>query len=60
MNIAHNASLYYVINSRGQIVLNGGSDPTLLYNQYFPSGSGGNMNVWNPGGYDGSRGPTRL
>ena len=60
VNIAHNASLYYVINSRGQIVLNGGSDPTLLYNQYFPSGSGGNMNVWNPGGYDGSRGPTRL
>ena len=60
VNVAHNSSLYYVIDSRGQIVLNGAPDPTIFYNQYFPSGSGGNMNVWNPGGYDGSRGPTRL
>ena len=61
------SSSYYVINSKGNIVLNGEPDPTKLYNQYF-KGSGqchceGECkckSAWNPGSYDGVRGPTRL
>lgn len=67
VNIVNNASLYYVINSRGQIVLNGGNDPTIMYNRHY--GGGGTCqcqgectckSVWNPGRYDGTRGPARL
>lgn len=50
---------YYVIDSRGNIVLNGSPDPTILYNNRFGGGGGGN-NVWNPGKFDNTRGPTRL
>ena len=68
VNIANNASLYYVIDSRGRIVLKGGPDPTIMYNRHF-GGEGGKCNcqgectcksVWNPGSYDGTRGPVRL
>ena len=68
VNVTHGSTGYYVINSKGQIVLNGSPDPTILYNQYY-GGSGGKCNcegectcksVWQPGSYDGVRGPTRL
>ena len=67
VNIVNNASLYYVINSRGEIVLNGSNDPTIMYNRHY--GGGGTCqckgectckSVWNPGRYDGTRGPVRL
>ena len=59
------ARRYYVIDSRGRIVLNGSPDPTILYNQYYggPCQCQGECTckgVWNPGRYDGDRGPTRL
>ena len=61
LKVDNGSTGYYVINSRGQIVLNGNPDPTILYNQYYGGGSGtGGKEVWQPGGYDGSRGPTRL
>ncbi|MBR2871892.1 MAG: hypothetical protein IKB99_00215 [Lentisphaeria bacterium] len=60
-------SAYYVIDSRGRIVLNGEPDPTKLYNQYFREpgkctceGECKCKSVWNPGHYDGVKGPTRL
>ena len=65
VEIANNSSLYYVIDSRGRIVLNGGSDPTILYNQSY---GGGQCNCegpckckgsWAPGGYDGQKAPLR-
>ena len=51
---------YYVIDSRNKIVLNSEMDPTILYNNDFSSGSGGNHIIWNPGGYDAQKGPLRL
>ena len=67
--IGNNASSYYVINSKGQIVLNGSPDPTILYNQEYWGGGGGTCNcegeckcksTWNPNRYDGDKGPVRL
>jgi hypothetical protein len=62
VNIVNNASLYYVINSRGEIVLNGSNDPTIMYNRHYDGegGNGGSHQIWNPGRYDGTRGPVRL
>lgn len=68
LDVKKNASGYYVIDSRGNIVLNGSYDPTILYNQYF-GGDGGTCHcqgectcksVWNPGKFDGTKGPARL
>lgn len=59
VTVAENSSAYYVIDSRNRIVLNGGNDPTILYNQHFGS-SGGDHVIWNPGGYDNQKGPARL
>jgi hypothetical protein len=65
VNIAHNASAYYVINGKGAIVT-GSSDPTILYNQAFGGGKcncEGECNCkssWNPGRFDGDKGPVRL
>ena len=66
--IGNNASSYYVINSKGQIVLNGSPDPTILYNQdYWGGGATCNCegeckckSTWNPGRYDNEKGPVRL
>ena len=65
VNIAHNASAYYVINGKGAIVT-GAPDPTILYNQAFGGGKcncEGECNCkssWNPGRFDGDKGPVRL
>ena len=60
VNVKKNASLYSVINSRGQIVLNGSPDPTILYNRHFCDGCNCGGSYWNPGRFDGDRGPARL
>ena len=62
VNVKKGASQYYVINSRGRIVLNGENDPTILYNQWWarPGGEGGGTTPWNPGSYDNQRGPRRI
>ena len=62
VNVKAGASQYYVINSRGRLVLNGENDPTILYNNWWPrsGGSGGTTSPWNPGGYDNQRGPRRI
>ena len=67
VEVAPGAQAYYVIDSKGEIVLNGSPDPTILYNQYYGGSGSCNCtgeckckNVWNPGHYDGTRGPTRL
>ena len=68
LDVKKNASGYYVIDSRGNIVLNGSYDPTILYNQYFGGGGGTCQcegectckSVWNPGKFDGIKGPARL
>ena len=68
LDVKKNASGYYVIDRKGNIVLNGSPDPTILYNQYFGEGGGSCQcegectckSVWNPGKYDGIKGPTRL
>lgn len=57
---------YYVIDSKGEIVLNGSPDPTIFYNRYYNGGScccEGECkckSAWNPGKYDGTKGPPRL
>ena len=68
VTVSNNASSYYVINSKGQIVLNGSPDPTILYNQEYWGGGGGCncqgeckcKSTWNPNRYDGDKGPVRL
>lgn len=59
IEVESGAASYYVIDSRGEIVLSGSPDPTIMYNQHFMEGDG-NYQPWNPGAYDGDRGPVRL
>ena len=62
VNVKKGASQYYVINSRGRLVMTGENDPTILYNQSWqrPGSGGGTTSPWNPGGYDNQRGPRRI
>ena len=62
VKVGKNSTQYYVINSKGRLVLNGENDPTILYNNWWPrtGGGSGTTSPWNPGGYDNQRGPSRL
>ena len=65
LDVKKGASGYYVINGKGNIVLTGEPDPTILYNQYYKSCNCNcdcncDKQVWNPGKVDIQKGPVRL
>ncbi len=49
---------YYVVDSKGRIMTNVDSDPTIRYTTYAPGTGGGGTTI--PSKYDASRGPARI
>ena len=50
---------YYVVDSKGKIITNVDSDPTIRYNTYAPGPGGGGETII-PSRYDDSKGPARI